>query len=171
MKLLTEQQIKEIWEMQKSLDEYIRKNNDIPMEQDLIKEKYLAIKTELFEFVNEIESFKYWKKNKGKDHILEEACDMLHFLFSIAIDTEVKIEQNKKIIEFMNVDNYELNELLIMTDDILTEAFFTGGWESLNGILVFLSIILEKCNYTTDDLYEEYVRKNKVNVERQQNNY
>ena len=73
MKLLTEQQIKEIWEMQKGLDEYIRENNGIPSDQDLTKEKYLALKTEFFEFVNEIESFKFWKKNKGKDSILEEA--------------------------------------------------------------------------------------------------
>lgn len=171
MKLLTEKQINEIWEMQKSLDEYIRKNNDIHEEQDLIKEKFLALKTELFEFVNEIESFKYWKKNKGKEHILEEACDTLHFIFSIAIDTDTKIEQNEKIVELMDIDNYELNELLIMMDDIISEAFFTGCWESLLGILVILSITLAKCGFTTDDLYNSYVEKNKVNVQRQQENY
>ena len=171
MKLLSKEQINEIKEMQKSLDEYIRTNNDIPMEQDLIKEKYLAVKTEFFEFVNEIESFKFWKKNKGKDHILEEACDMLHFIFSIAIDTETELEQDEEIIKKIDPSKYDINELLIMTDDTLNEAFFTGSWESLSGILIFLTVILAKCEFTVDDLYNAYIEKNKVNVQRQQENY
>lgn len=171
MRLLTVGQIDEIWEMQKSLDMYIRENNDIPMDKDLIVEKYLALKTELFEFVNEIESFKYWKKNKGKDHILEEACDMLHFIFSIAIDTEVNIELDETITENIDIEKYELNELLIMVDDLANEAFFTGDWTNMNGIILFLSIILAKCGFTTDDLYDEYMKKNEVNRKRQETNY
>lgn len=171
MKLLTEQQIKEIWNMQKSLDGYIRKNNDIPIDKNLNSEKFLALKTELFEFVNEIESFKYWKKNKGKSHILEEACDMLHFIFSIAIDNDIKIVQLEKLVKDVDEKEYDLNELLIIIDDLISDCFFTDDWGDINAIITFLSVVLHLCNFTTDDLYNAYIEKNKVNVERQQNNY
>ena len=69
--LLTKEQIAEIRELQKALDIRVRENNNIPLDKDLTLEKFLALKTELFEFVNELESFKYWKKNKGKSHILK----------------------------------------------------------------------------------------------------
>lgn len=171
MKLLTEQQIKEIWEMQKGLDEYIRENNGIPSDQDLTKEKYLALKTEFFEFVNEIESFKFWKKNKGKDSILEEACDMLHFIFSIAIDNDIQIVQIEKLVKDVDEKEYDLNELLIIIDDLISDCFFTDDWGDINAIITFLSVVLNLCNFTTDDLYNAYIEKNKVNVERQNNNY
>ena len=85
MILLTNEQIKEITELQRILDERIRENNGIDKEKSLELKKYIALKKEFIEFVNEIESFKFWKKNKGKENIVEEACDTLHFILSLAI--------------------------------------------------------------------------------------
>ena len=76
--------------LQKNLDIKVRDNNDIDQDKDLILEKFLAIKTEIFELANEIESFKYWKKNKGKSNQLEEACDVLSFALSIANEKDKK---------------------------------------------------------------------------------
>ena len=52
--LLTKDQIKDIRHMQKNLDIRVREANDIDMDKDLSLEKYIALKTELFEFANEV---------------------------------------------------------------------------------------------------------------------
>ena len=54
----TNQQINELLKEQKALDDEIRKNNNIPKEESLISRKYIALKTELYELTNQIESFK-----------------------------------------------------------------------------------------------------------------
>ena len=171
MKILTKEQIQEIREMQKALDIRVRENNNIPMDKDLNLEKYIALKTELFEFVNEVESFKYWKKNKGKSHILEEACDTLHFIFSLAIDNKAKLVIDEEFIKNSCVDKFDTNELIGMIDASISDTFIEKDWENLSIVLTFLLALLEKSNFTPDDLYNEYIRKNKVNHERQDNNY
>ena len=171
MKLLNKTQIKTIRKMQKDLDLKVRENNNIPLDLDLSLEKYLALKTELFEFVNEIESFKYWKKNKGKSHILEEACDTLHFIFSLAIDHNVEIKQDKELIKDFDVDAHETNDLIGILDAIISDIFISKDWEELSTALMFLTVILNKAGFNSKDLYEEYLRKNQVNHERQENNY
>ena len=171
MKLLTKTQIKTIRQMQKNLDIHVRQNNDIPMDKDLNLEKYLALKTELFEFVNELETFKYWKKNKGKEHILEEACDTLHFIFSLAIDNDAEITQNKESVEDFDMNEYDTNDLIGVMDACISDIFISKDWEELSTVLTFLTIILAKHGFTSTDLYEEYLRKNKINHERQSNNY
>lgn len=169
--LLTKEQIAEIRELQKNLDIRVRENNDIPMEQDLNLEKYIALKTEFFEFVNEIESFKYWKKNKGKSHILEEACDTMHFIFSLAIDNGAEIELDEQTFKDVDVQNYDMNDLIGIVDANILDIYINQTWEDMFIILAILLIMINKCGFTAQDLYEEYVRKNKVNHERQDNNY
>ena len=164
---LSLEQINEIREMQKALDERIL--NDLGIEpKDIALEKHLALKTELFELINEIESFKWWKKNKGKEHILEEGCDVLHFLLSLANDNEI---------EFIDVDtntdmiDMEMNELLGIMDSLTLDMFIEKDYTGLNFLLKLLSIVLHKKGYNANDLYNAYISKNKVNHERQDNNY
>ena len=164
---LSLEQINEIREMQRELDERIL--NDLGIEpKDITLEKHLALKTELFELINEIESFKWWKKNKGKEHILEEGCDVLHFLLSLANDNEI---------EFIDVDtntdmvDMEMNELLGIMDSLTLDMFIEKDYTGLNFLLKLLSIVLHKKGYNANDLYNAYISKNKVNHERQDNNY
>lgn len=171
MQLFNERQIMEIWNMQRDLDVIIRENNGIDDETDLNEEKYLALKCELFEFANEIESFKFWKKNKGKDHILEEACDMLHFIFSLAIDNDVKIEQIEEDVKDLDLNKYHTNEVIVLLDDMISRCYLIGEWFFLNTVLTFLAILLAKYEFTVDDLYNAYMEKNKVNIQRQADNY
>lgn len=164
---LSLEQINEIREMQRVLDERILKDLGIEP-KDIALEKHLALKTELFELINEIESFKWWKKNKGKEHILEEGCDVLHFLLSLANDNEI---------EFIDVDtntdmiDMEMNELLGIMDSLTLDMFIEKDYTGLNFLLKLLSIVLYKKGYNANDLYNAYISKNKVNHERQDNNY
>lgn len=169
--LLSKEQIEKITELQRELDIHVRKSNDIPEEQDLNLEKYIALKTEFFEFVNEIESFKYWKKNKGKSHILEEACDTMHFIFSLAIDNGAKIEINEEVLGDIKPETFDLNDLIGIIDANITDIFIEHAWGDLFIVLTLLLIMINKCGFTADDLYNEYIRKNQINHDRQVNNY
>ena len=170
--LLTKEQIKTIRFLQKNLDIRVRENNDIDMDADLTLEKFLALKTELFEFVNELESFKYWKKNKGKSHILEEACDTLHFIFSIAIDKDIEIKQDETLLkDTKSFNTINTNELIGVMDSIISDCMIDNDWDDLNAMLMLLTLVLERYNFSANDLYEAYIAKNKVNHERQDNNY
>ena len=91
--VFTLEQLNIMRHLQNNLDIRVKNENDIPMDANLSIEKFLALKTELFELANEIESFKYWKKSKNKTNQLEEACDVLHFILSIAIDNDVELAQ------------------------------------------------------------------------------
>ena len=170
--LLTKEQIAEIRELQKKLDIRVRENNNIPLDKDLTLEKFLALKTELFEFVNELESFKYWKKNKGKSHILEEACDTLHFIFSIAIDKDVEINlEDCEIKDLEELNKIEVNELIGLMDCVISDCMIDKDWNDLSVLLTTLLIVLARYNFTSEDLYNAYIEKNKINHQRQDNNY
>ena len=172
MKSFTKKQIKEMMKLQKALDIRVRENNEIELDKDLTLEKFLALKTELYEFINELESFKYWKKNKGKDHILEEACDTLHFILSLAIDKEVDINiEEKEIKELGEVDKIETNELLAMSDFLISDCMIDNDWIALKPVLTIMLIVLKRVGFDKEDLYNAYIEKNKVNHQRQDNNY
>lgn len=172
MKRFTKKQIEEMMKLQKALDIRVRENNEIELDKDLTLEKFLALKTELYEFINELESFKYWKKNKGKDHILEEACDTLHFILSLAIDKEVDMNiEEKEIKELGEVDKIETNELLAMSDFLISDCMIDNDWIALKLVLTIMLIVLKRVGFDKEDLYNAYIEKNKVNHERQDNNY
>lgn len=182
--MLSNEQIKEIWENQKRLDDEIRVKNNISMEDDLTFEKYIALKTELFEFANTIEAFKFWKKHKGKEGVLEEGVDALHFIFSLAIEMEVKLELDEDNIKSMQdlfektIDDLKevsletaINENIVIMDLMLSELVTNQESGILLPILVLLCMTLQMCDYSIEDIYNAYIRKNEVNHKRQEENY
>ena len=153
--VFTQEELNEIRHLQNNLDIRVKNENDIPMDANLSIEKFLALKTELFELANEIESFKYWKKNKNKTNQLEEACDVLHFVMSIAIDNDVELVEEKQP-ENYNPDDYDMNDLIGMLDCMISDMFIEKDWEDLNPLLMVLGIIVNKCGYDVEDLYKCY---------------
>ena len=168
--VFTQEELNEIRHLQQNLDIRVKNENDIPMDANLSIEKFLALKTELFELANEIESFKYWKKNKNKTNQLEEACDVLHFVMSIAIDNDVELVQEAQP-ENYNPDSYDMNDLLGMMDCMISDMFIEKDWEDLNALLLILGIVVNKCGYDVEELYKCYKAKNKENHARQDNKY
>ena len=164
---LNQAQMDKIKELQKALDERILAELDIKGE-DIALEKHLALKTELFELINEVESFKWWKKNKGKSHILEEGCDVLHFIFSLAIDNNVDMKEQDSETALFDMD---INELFIIMDGMTLDMLIEKDYEQLNFFLKLLSMALYRQGFNAEDLYNAYISKNKVNHERQDNAY
>ena len=73
-------------EKQALLDEAIKKQKNITDEEwlhDLENNHVIALKVEVAEFVNECSNlWKYWKEKKpNRERILDEAIDVLHFVF------------------------------------------------------------------------------------------
>ena len=168
--VFTQEELNEIRHLQNNLDIRVKNENNIPMDANLSIEKFLALKTELFELANEIESFKYWKKNKNKTNQLEEACDVLHFVMSIAIDNDVELVEEKQP-ENYNPDDYDMNDLIGMLDCMISDMFIEKDWEDLNPLLMVLGIVVNKCGYDVEDLYKCYKGKHKENHKRQDNKY
>lgn len=166
----TQDELNNMLHLQKNLDIKVRDNNDIDQDEDLILEKFLAIKTEIFELANEIESFKYWKKNKGKTNQLEEACDVLSFALSIANEKDVELVECGQDDNY-DPDKYDINELIGIMDCMISDMYMERDWVELNSFLLLLGIVVNKCGYDIEELYKGYKAKNKVNNERQDNNY
>lgn len=165
---LNEEQIKEITKLQLDLDSRIVEQHGL-QDQDLTLEKYIALKTEVFEFVNEIESFKFWKTKKGKENKVEEACDALHFIVSLAIDFDVDLKCQE--LKDYNAEDYDMNELLGVLDSLITDAYVNREWDLLCGALTLICIALDIEGYNADDLYDAYIKKNMKNHTRQDNKY
>lgn len=95
-------ELKELYKMQNNLDQTIvdRTTHGI-MDADnkrFLNDRIMALSVEVSEFANEVEAFKYWKKNKrhDKEKQLSEYVDILHFWLSIGNTMEFtpdKIEQ------------------------------------------------------------------------------
>src|SRR5699024_7925188 len=100
----------------------------------------------------------------------EEACDVLHFILSIAIDNDVELAEETQPEDY-NPDKYDMNDLLGMMDCMISDMFIEKNWEDLNALLLVLGIVVNKCGYDIDDLFKMYKDKNKENHKRQDNKY
>lgn len=158
----------------------------------------LALFTELGEFSNEIECFKHWKKNKrnDRDKRLDEFADCVHFTLSILNKMEEEVNEHNEGKEEDLVKPYVREDMTFETfrqmsteeikkeNENSTEELINCGLTSLFleaydllcdlemvAFLALLTNIMFILGYTSEELVEAYVTKNKVNYERQANNY
>ena len=118
MRLLTNEQIKEITELQRVLDERIRENNGIDKEKSLGLEKYIALKTEFFEFVNEIES---------------KIIDKINIIYNTLENLDYKLERKEFALKYKHMGfifsiamkNYRGNvdDLLVEIKNVLLKTY------------------------------------------------
>jgi dimeric dUTPase (all-alpha-NTP-PPase superfamily) len=87
-------EIKELLTMQKAFDRYlaakhIGKSSNEKLDnwnRSALDKKLLALSVEVGELANATRCFKYWstKEDEGKERMLDEYADVLHFLLSVA---------------------------------------------------------------------------------------
>ncbi|VEU71062.1 Uncharacterized protein conserved in bacteria [Mycoplasmopsis glycophila] len=160
-----------IFDMQKALDEKInlkRKTNHPNLTHKEIEiQKNLALIVEAGEFVNEVQSFKYWKMNKNIDQsaIKEEFADLLHFLVTFGYEHKVDSYIEPKIVS--NDINVQFQELFVAIAKLMQEInhdHIKHIFEIALGSFVMLG-------YDYGDLFEAYFFKNQKNYQRLKNNY
>ena len=175
---LTLEDFKYFSKKQELLDNEIKKQKNISDDEwkhDLDINHTIALKIEIAEFVNECSDiWKYWKdKQPNKERIIDEAIDVLHFVF---------LRINKE-----NRDINDVHELYTLANEQLKRNIENGKYDlknALNNILkynnkeekpellllVVLSI-LTHYEFTREDIIEQYNKKNAINFERLENGY
>lgn len=154
---------------QHKLDKFIYKENGIIDVKDIELDKIAALDVELSEFMNEIKSFKYWKKNKeiDKAKVIEEASDCLHFILSLANDNNIDMGIANII---ATTDDINITYRIVKT--CLWEGIYLKEkWGYLKNMLRGIIIMLEELGFAYDDLIEAYNKKYEINIKRQMEGY
>lgn len=153
-------QLKELLEMQKALDEAILKERGI--KEYPYENMRIALFVELGELMNEFPSkFKHWKKNAIDNHEkgLEEYVDCLHFKLSI-----YNYEYTCKDI-FHDLPDY--NKCIQKAPCLRTLIEISFEFSDFNSFFVLGNIL----GFTWEEIYNAYKKKNQVNYERLKNGY
>ncbi|MFP3916837.1 dUTP diphosphatase [Lysinibacillus telephonicus] len=159
-------EFKELFEMQRQLDAFIEKTQNI--ERDVFKEKGLALMIELAELANETRCFKFWstKGPSEREIILEEFVDSIHFLLSLGNEKGLSLDAWPEI--QMRED---LTSWFLRTQDAIltfiqhpTEDLYRSVWQHY-GVLAY------NLDFSFDDIIGAYIAKNEKNYERQRTGY
>ena len=162
------EQLKELLEMQKVLDQSIFDKKGITEYPE--ENMKIALFVELGELMNELPTlFKHWKSSAedNREKALVEYVDCLHFCLSL---TNNKIKFDKKWMELkVNEYTYEsywtlmLSELSI-SNLMMSIVKFDGELQSLFALGI-------KLGFTWDEIYKSYKDKNEINYKRLASNY
>lgn len=163
-------ELRDIIEMQKVLDARILKSFN-KESSETIMNRILAMLVELGELANETRCFKYWSK-KGpaeRDVILEEYVDGIHFIVSLGNEINYDFnEDNIFGVEKMTTDMTDSFVTIFKRVCALSSKLDAANFEMLFKDYVALGYQL---GFTKQDVFNAYELKNKVNHERQENNY
>lgn len=181
--------LKMLFELQEKLDERINKEKGIT--EDTSNLTVIAFKVEFAEFLNEHKFFKFWKTDKtpnmvavvsevyetnfihGRKHrfiaeykypLLEEYVDGIHFLLSLGM----KRKYHKYSHAFDALD-IETNSLEYLAMEIFNNPLDSAGkWiQCMSDYFYFGHLV----GITAKDIEEAYLKKNKINHERQDGGY
>jgi dimeric dUTPase (all-alpha-NTP-PPase superfamily) len=191
--------IKEIYKMQKDLDDLIIKKKELEVDnKTLLTTRLLALFVELGELSEERRKAGANCKinpmgnrdirDKAIEKALEEYVDCMHFVFSIAnaLDLEDYIENHElkeflhvpKKIDFLiilsNFTNYISNWKYWKKEKKHDKEELYSQWKNLLNYFVSMSgttSIYEAGSFKIEEIEEAYKAKMKKNYERQENNY
>jgi len=156
-----------LFTMQHKLDTYIEQTHQVDG-KELFEEKILSLLVELGECANETRSFKFWstKESSSKEVISEEFVDNIHFLLSIGLD---------KGYTFQKINFVPSNRTITKQfNDVFSHCLnFYHDQSELNYMNLFKSYLQlgELLGFSEQDILNAYVKKNKVNFERQAQGY
>lgn len=164
-------------ENQFKLDAYIAEKKRLgnPYDEAKIPKAKLALLVEIGELANSTRCFKDWsnKHPESKERILDETADTIHFCLRLMNFNITKYDLTENIQHYYEEYNKIISEGL--KQDNLTECFNTAfrdanknKWDNVITSICGINFIL---NYTPEDIEQAYLKKLKINHERQKNNY
>ena len=180
--------ILDLKQKQEQLDTFIIQKHNLKKDDALIRKIRLALITEIGEMVNERpDIFKYWKKSAtvDKDKFKEEYSDILHFALSIDNYTNqllnefnscTNCDDKAKVSNFLDKKINEKYECMEITIDDSTDIqyYVIQCIEKIcncDEVLYNTLLLGRLLGITYEDIENEYNRKYKINIERQNNNY
>ncbi|WBP83896.1 dUTP diphosphatase [Mycoplasmopsis edwardii] len=162
----------ELFEMQRRLDKEIdkKRNNINPQftKKEITLQRMIALMVEAGEYINEVQSFKYWKQNKNLvcNKIHEEFADLLHFFITISYEYGIKPEFTPYINEYHDI-NIQFKELFISIAEMMKDINAINirkAFEIALGSFLLLG-------YTYEEMFQAYFFKNQLNYKRLYTNY
>lgn len=175
---LTLEDFKYFSRKQKLLDNEIKRQKNISDDEwkhDLDINHTIALKIEIAEFVNECSDiWKYWKdKQPNKERIIDEAIDVLHFVF-LRINKENR--DINDVYELYDLANEQLkynkeNDLINLKDGLSNLLEHDSKEEKPELLFLVVLFILTHYDFTREDIIEQYNKKNAINFQRLENGY
>lgn len=179
------EKLSKLFEFQKILRDKIIENHKL-QNFDLRPNLILGLNTELAELANETRCFKHWsvKPPSDKKIILEEFVDVLHFILEVGLSEYEEyghISQIRWMIRDLPPIHYgtlteQFNSLFteigILNDVLFENCYSVNSVEdTYNNILRLFEGLGEMLGFTWDEIEQAYVRKNKINHQRQAEGY
>ncbi|XJZ26430.1 dUTP diphosphatase [Bacillota bacterium Lsc_1132] len=162
-------QLKNLFKMQKALDQYIEENHQLGGE-DLFDRKVLALLVEIGELANETRSFKFWslKPSSEKQVILEEFVDGIHFILSLGIECgfdqlPITVEQKSSALT--------VNEQFLKIYQSVCDFQTSRSFEYYIAVIELYLQLAVQLGISNEEIEQAYIQKNEVNYKRQENNY
>jgi dimeric dUTPase (all-alpha-NTP-PPase superfamily) len=161
------EQLKEMFQMQRTLNENIL--NEFGEEAMTEGKLELAIIDELGELTHELKGdWCWWKKTQppvNRKRVLEELVDVYHFVMT----WEMLDNENLKIEDLLYYYSYYISRFGNGVQGDLND--FINNVSIENDKLEYLLDLTERLGFSFDEVYQEYLNKNKINYERLKNGY
>jgi len=109
MENFTKDKLDVIFEMQKSLNDFITNSRNLQYTQEeWIQKRAIALIEEVTEVLNEV-NYKWWKnpKPRNDEHLKEELVDVLHFFVGMCIDAGLSADEMYDIYLKKNKENFD----------------------------------------------------------------
>ncbi|MFS0689093.1 dUTP diphosphatase [Sporosarcina sp. 179-K 8C2 HS] len=160
-------ELTKLFTMQRELDAYIQKKQFV--NNDVFKEKGLALLVELAELANETRCFKFWSSKGPSERkvILEEYVDSIHFLLSLGIEKGL---DTLKVWPEGEVEG-DLTSVFIQTISAIQEFMMNTDKESYENIWIHYGAIANRIGISYIEIMSAYLEKNEENYKRQQTGY
>ena len=160
-------ELKEMYQKQYELDLEIANNHHITYEETKEK-RLLALLVELGEFANATRTFKFWsfKPSESKERVLDEFADGLHFLLSLGLAYNFRLDTIE-----VEADEKDLTAAILNAYHCIDEFYNCRTLETYANMFVGYLKILALLGYTWKDAYDAYFLKLEENHHRQETNY
>lgn len=188
--------LEKLFEMQRKLDERIEQEHPRQEGEDRLAKKILALQVELGELANEWRRFKYWsydreprmvmyrqaKTKEGRparglekyNPLLEEYVDCLHFILSIGLEletTNIVIDSDYTGADTTETFIFAFETVIELANSIRdgNKSYIYQVYEELFNL--FVSLGEKYLGFSWEQVEQAYMKKNAVNLERQENGY
>lgn len=135
--------------------------------EEIKKLRIIALIVELSEFMNEIETFKYWKQSRKNNRakILDELADVLHFAISWAIRKDINPQITPVIF------SQDPNEQFIQIMGWVNKWFVDDSKENIQYTIELIFGLASIVGFNENEIINSYMKKNEINFKRIDENY
>lgn len=158
-----------IFNQQRELDKEIHTKHHVSY-RTINRELKLALLVELGELANELRSFKFWstKGPSPREKVLEEYVDGIHFITSLCIRYIVspKFEVKRYLNKYENPK--EITKAFVWL--FRKTCNINTAWKARYWYMNYLKFGF-RLGFSMEEIINAYEKKNKVNHDRQKNNY